>query len=312
VNISVIIPAYNAEKTLCRAIDSVLGQTTPVAEILLIDDGSTDGTAQVAQKYGAAIRYFHHENAGLAVARNRGIDQAKCEWIALLDADDEWLPHKVEAQVRVIEEHPDIKWASCHHEFVNTVTGRRVVTPIPQSLQEEIRCKGTVSSFDAQLNGVFSTPSGVIIHRSVFRELGGFDPEMRTGQDGDMWCRIALKYLRLAVCPEICWLYYVGNADALHRRGAGCRDNQLKSFCRNMRRAMELGPDVVNAFRPYARTKVVDYLIRAAGRVCFIDSDAIADAQHLFPLTMRERSLLRVLRSLPQPIAQRVVGRLSP
>ncbi len=308
--ISVVIPAYNAEETLCRAIDSVLSQTVPVAEIILIDDGSTDGTAQIVQKYGAAIRYFYYENAGLAVARNRGIDQAKFEWIAFLDADDEWLPHCIESHVKLHAQNPEIKWSHCRYEWV--LDGSYLTMPIPQGLQEEIRCKGTISHFDAELKGFQWGSCGFLIHRSVFDEVGKFDPAMRTGQDGDMWCRIALKYPRLAVCDEVCWRYYVGNPNALHRQGVEYRDLQLKSLCRNMRCAMELGPEVVSEFHPYARMRVMDYLIRVAGRNCLINSDTIEDAKSLFPLTVRERSFLRILRLLPKSIALKVVGRLSP
>jgi glycosyltransferase involved in cell wall biosynthesis len=308
-NISVIIPVYNAQSTITRAIDSVLAQTHSVDEIIVIDDGSTDGTAQAVQKYGAAIRYFYYENAGLAVARNRGIDKAKSEWIAFLDADDEWLPWCIESHVKLHAQNPAIKWSHCHVEGV--LDGSHLTIPIPQGLQEEMKCNGTVSYFDAQLKGLPCGACGFLIHRSVFDEVGKFDPAMRTGQDGDMWCRIALKYPRIAVCEEVCWRYYLDNPNTLHRQGGGYRDLQLKSFCRNMQRAMELGPDVVSEFHPFARMKVMDYLIRAAGRQCWISPETIKGTECLFPLTVRERSLLRILRFLPKPIALKVVGRLS-
>jgi len=308
-NVSVIIPTYNGAVTIRKAIDSVLQQTMPVAEIILIDDGSTDGTAQITQKYGAAIRYFYFENGGLAVARNRGIDKAKSDWIAFLDDDDEWLPHKIESQTHVLEKNPEIKWSSCHHVDVNVADGSHALIPIPPKLQEEIRRTGTLSFFSAQMKGLFGTPSGIIVHRSAFDEVGRFDPVMLTGQDGDMWCRIALKYPRIAVCAEVCWRYFVGNPNALHRKGRGHRDLQLQSFCRNMRRAMELGPDPVKEFRPYARMKVVDYLFRAAGRQCWISPETIKDARRLFPLTVREQMMLAGLRCIPTPIASRLAKR---
>ncbi len=307
--ISVLIPTYNAKETLCRAIDSVLSQTVLAAEIILIDDGSNDGTAQAVQKYGATIRYFHYENAGLPVARNRGIDQAKSDWIAFLDADDEWLPHCIESHVRLHAQNPEIKWSYCNCEHV--VNGTRLAKIVPPGLQEGIRSNGTVSYFDAELKGLNCGTCGFVIHRSVFVEVGRFDPAMRNGLDGDMWCRIALRYPRVAVCKDVCWRYYLDNPNSLHRKGHRHRDLQLKSLCRNMRRAIKLGSEKVNEFRPYARVKAVDYLIRAAGRDCFINSDTIEDAESLFPLSLRERTLLRILRSLPKPIALKIVGRLS-
>jgi hypothetical protein len=145
----------------------------------------------------------------------------------------------------------------------------------------------------------------------VFDELGNFDSAMPNGMDGDMWRRIALRYQRVAVCGEVRWRYYRDNPNSLSGIGAGSRDLQLKSLCRNMRRAIELGPVVVNEYHPFARMLAMDYLIIEAGTECFINFDTIEDAKSLFPLTVRERVMLRILRSLPKPIALKVVGRLS-
>jgi len=308
-NISVIIPVYNGEETLCRAIDSVLHQTVPVAEILLIDDGSTDCTAQVVEKYGEAIRYFHYENGGLPVARNRGINRAKFEWIAFLDADDEWLPHYIESHVKLHARDPEVKWSSCHCDRVSAINGSHWTMPIPHVLQEEIRRKGTVSFFEAHIRRLFGVPSGVVVQRSVYDEVGPYDPSMRTGQDRDMWGRIALRYPLISVCPEVCWRYYV-EENSLSRRGRMFRDLQLKSVCRNMLSALDMGPSVVSQYRPYGKRLFLEYLMRLAARDCFINPDTIKDAKRLFPLTIREQCLLGIIRSLPKPIALRIVDRL--
>ena len=306
--ISVIIPTYNAVNTIARAIDSVLYQNHSVDEIIIIDDGSTDNTAEIVRSYGDAIRYFYQKNTGISGAINYGMRQAKGEWIAVLAADDEWLPNFVACHVRLISEHPDIKWTYCHCEKV-TQSGR-IQVQIPQGIKEEIECKGSLSYFRAELAGFFFLACGFVIERSVYDDVGNYDLAMRNGQDGDMWCRIALKYPRVAVCGQVCWRYYLDNPKSLHRRGRKYRDLQLKSLCRNMRHAKELGPDMVNEFRPYARMKVVDYLIREAGRNCFIKLDTIEDAKSLFPLRVRERGLMRILRLLPKPIARKIADRL--
>jgi glycosyltransferase involved in cell wall biosynthesis len=93
--VSVVIPAYNAASVLPRAIESVLGQTSRPEEVIVVDDGSTDNTAQVATQYGPSITYIRQDNAGASAARNRGIAEATGEWIAFLDSDDEWLPPKL-------------------------------------------------------------------------------------------------------------------------------------------------------------------------------------------------------------------------
>lgn len=97
--ISVVIPCYNAAPFLRETIDSVLNQTRPALEVLLIDDGSTDGSGDIAESYGQPVRVIRQENQGESVARNRGMDEALGDWIALLDADDRWLPHKLQRQI---------------------------------------------------------------------------------------------------------------------------------------------------------------------------------------------------------------------
>ncbi len=308
-NISIIIPAYNAGSTIKRAIESILAQSHPVDEIIVIDDGSTDNTAEIVSNYGDAIRYFYQNNTGLSGAMNYGIEQAKGEWIGFLDADDEWLPGFVESHVKLIAKNPDVKWTYCRHEEI-TQNGRRCMQ-IPQAVEDEIERYGFLSYFRATLAGFGFMKSGFMIQRSVFEELGNFDPAMPNGMDRDMWRRIALRYQRFAVCGEVHWRYYRDNTNSLSRKGAGSRDSQLKSLCRNMRRAIELGPEVVKEYRPYAKMMAMDDLILEAGTECFISSDSIKEAKSLFPLTVRERVMLRIMRSLPKPIALKVVGRLS-
>ncbi len=112
ITVSVVIPAYNAAKYIGRAIDSVLAQTRPADEIIVVDDGSTDNTADVAHGYGDKIRFIRQENAGASVARNTGIEAATSEWIAFLDADDEWLPQKLQLQTEHLRRNPNLVWTT--------------------------------------------------------------------------------------------------------------------------------------------------------------------------------------------------------
>ncbi len=106
--VSVIIPTYNRAHFLCEALDSALSQTFKDFEIIIVDDGSTDNTKQVLEKYGSRIYYIYQENKGRAEARNTGIRRAKGEHIAFLDDDDIWLPNKLEKQVFFLDARPDI------------------------------------------------------------------------------------------------------------------------------------------------------------------------------------------------------------
>jgi glycosyltransferase involved in cell wall biosynthesis len=100
---SVIIPAYNAAGTLARALDSVLAQTWPAFEIIVVDDGSTDATAAVAAGYGEKIRYLHQDNAGVSAARNHGASIASGNWLTFLDADDWYYPDRLKWHGEMIE-----------------------------------------------------------------------------------------------------------------------------------------------------------------------------------------------------------------
>jgi len=101
--VSVIIPTYNRKLCLFQAVDSVLAQTVPVEEIIVVDDGSTDGTFEaVCARYGALVKAIRQDNSGASAARNRGLREARGEWIALLDSDDVWLPMKIERQLEAL------------------------------------------------------------------------------------------------------------------------------------------------------------------------------------------------------------------
>src|SRR4051812_17628622 len=103
IRISAVIPTYNRAKTLARAINSILAQTFPLSEILVVDDGSTDDTRRVVESYGDRVRYFNQANAGVASARNRLVDEARFNWIAFLDSDDYWLPDHLRRMADAIE-----------------------------------------------------------------------------------------------------------------------------------------------------------------------------------------------------------------
>jgi len=258
-NVSVIIPAYNAERWIGRAIESVLRQTVAPVEVLVVDDGSTDGTTGVLQEYGNTVRCLHQANSGPSAARNLGIDNVRSDWIAFLDADDEWLPHKIESQLRVLKENTHIRWCSC------TCSGAsHGITQSRRALPEDRRRGSTTQTvqryFSAVLGGVMFQTSSFVIHRSVFDRVGRFDPDLRSGEDIDMWCRIAFRWPWIGYCVEPGYYYHQDNPESAYRKGRVCRDLPLRSFCRNMRLAMELGSEIVNEFRPYARKRIMDSL----------------------------------------------------
>ncbi len=123
IRVSAVIPAYNASVCIGRAIESVLGQTLGVYEIIVVDDGSSDKTSEVVEQFGDKVILIRQENAGVSVARNTGIEAATGDWIAFLGADDEWLAEKNARQTEIIKRNPDLRW--CAANYFRAIAGRK-------------------------------------------------------------------------------------------------------------------------------------------------------------------------------------------
>lgn len=183
--VSVVIPAYNAAGFVGRAVDSVLAQTHQAREILVINDGSTDDTPRVLEAYGDRIRVIHQRNGGLSNARNRGIREARGDYIAFLDADDRWLPEKLARQVEILSQQPGIGFCS---------TRTLVETPTHE-ITGEWSCPKVEGSLLATLflrNGAIpGSGSGVMVRRPLLEQTGGFDEGLHSLEDIDCWMRLA-------------------------------------------------------------------------------------------------------------------------
>ncbi len=206
-SISVIIPTYNRHHTLKSALNSVLQQSKPAQEIIVIDDGSEDDTRQLMTQAFPNIRYVFQENQGVSHARNTGIRHSTGEWIALLDSDDEWLPHKLEMQSQALREHPEFK--VCHTEENWVRNGKRV-----NPMNKHQKRGGHI--FQHCLPLCAMSPSSILIHRSVFEDVGQFDETLPACEDYDLWLRITAKYPVLFIeKPQI--IKYGGHEDQLSR-----------------------------------------------------------------------------------------------
>jgi glycosyltransferase involved in cell wall biosynthesis len=181
--ISVIIPTYNSERFVTEAIDSVLAQTFKDFEILVIDDGSTDETESLMRRYDAPVRYIRQENGGVAVARNRGIEESRGKYIAFLDADDTWFPEKLERQLRSLEASAGHR--ACYSAFL-------VVDADLKELGISRSARFGLAIEDLLLRGnVIGSICTVLCERSLFETAGGFDPDLSQCADWDMWVRLA-------------------------------------------------------------------------------------------------------------------------
>lgn len=196
VSLSVIIPCYNAEPYLASTVDSVLLQNTPDLEVVIVDDGSRDGSADlVRRRYGSNsdVRLLQQANQGVAAARNNGIREARGEWISFVDADDIWLPGKLRAQMDLLALEPGARMAYTAWQ----VWSSSAPLPTPEFLTElEARSNDTGRWSGATgwiypqllLDCVVWT-STVLVHGSVFNEVGVFDETLRIGEDWDLWLR---------------------------------------------------------------------------------------------------------------------------
>lgn len=215
--VSVVIPLYNKEGYVARAVRSVLAQSFDDHEVVVIDDGSADDSAAVVEQLGApGLRLFRQPNAGVAAARNRGVDLARGRWVAFLDADDAWLPDKLERQLALLDRTPDLNWAS--GSFLYTGAGRPTVPirPLPPAWfeQPDVLTDGLLALIDERL-----WTGTVMIRRSAFDELGGFESSYEPADDVEFWTRLAVRHPRLAYIQTPIAEYHRGIEGSLTHDG---------------------------------------------------------------------------------------------
>ncbi|MFO1412791.1 MAG: glycosyltransferase [Burkholderiales bacterium] len=192
-SISVVVPCYNAERWVAGTLASVLAQDSPVHEVIVVDDGSTDRSTAVIRERFPGVTVVQQANSGVAAARNAGIRRASGQWIAFVDADDYWLPGKLSAQREVLRADPSARMACTAWQ----------VWPSAAETPDEATLQGLRQADTGQWRG----PSGwiyadllldchvwtstVLVHRSLLDEIGLFDPGLRIGEDYDLWLRAA-------------------------------------------------------------------------------------------------------------------------
>jgi glycosyltransferase involved in cell wall biosynthesis len=189
--VSVIIPTYNRSRFLSETLDSVLNQTYKDTEIIVVDDGSTDGTAQLVRKYARRIRYIYQKRSERSSARNRGVRESCGEYVAFLDSDDLWLPEKIERQVKVLNEKREIGVVYTDVQFIDEC-GRAYEGTIcwaalqrkRRSLYEDLMTRNVISG----------SASSVLLRRECLETAGPFDEGMNACEDLDLWRRLAAHY----------------------------------------------------------------------------------------------------------------------
>jgi glycosyltransferase involved in cell wall biosynthesis len=199
--VSVVIPAYNAERTILSTLESVRSQTVDDFEVIVVDDGSTDATAEVASSLGdARVRVLRQSNAGHASARNTAIARARGTYVAVLDADDLWLPHKLERQLSVLAGNRGIRALHGGAVHVDDALRPLFVGACPQGRNDllDVLCFRGLPGFMCTL----------IVERTLLEAIGGFDPSLIILQDWDLAIRLA-RQAELYSSPEPLVLYRV-------------------------------------------------------------------------------------------------------
>ena len=198
VKVSVIIPAYNALPYLPQTVESVFTQTFEDFELLIVNDGSTDGLAQWASTLtDERVKVIHQSNQGPGAARNEGLRQSQGEFIAFLDADDLWLPTKLAKQVAELEAHPEVGLTHTSISYIDE-RGDKLYKDLPAHGRGNV-WRHIVAFNPRYLIHCGSTP---LIRRECFDSVGMFSTELRLAQDWEMWIRISRHY-HLSALDEV-------------------------------------------------------------------------------------------------------------
>lgn len=205
--VSVIIPTFNRSHTVKRAINSVLEQSFPAFEVIVVDDGSTDDTVNLLAQYSNLIKVIEQPNQGVSSARNRGIEKAKGEWIALLDSDDCWHRDKLLFQVQLLSAYD---FMACHTDEMWIRNGIQV-----NPMKKHAKPEGWIYLDCLPLCCV--SPSAVLLHQSVFEQVGLFDETLPACEDYDMWLRIFSRY-PICLHPAKLVKKFGGHDDQLSRQ----------------------------------------------------------------------------------------------
>ncbi|MEL6460498.1 MAG: glycosyltransferase family 2 protein [Cyanobacteria bacterium J06641_2] len=262
--VSVIIPVYNAEKYIAATVQSVLSQTYKNFEIIIVDDGTPDNSVKICQKFNdSRIRIIHQANRGLPGARNTGIRHAQGDYLAFLDADDIWLPEKLEKHVEHLNSSPTVGISFCYSAFINEQGNSTGICQKPRKLYDitpsYVLCRNPVG------NG-----SAAVIRREVFEDIKFqdnlydtledfyFDERLRRAEDIECWLRISIRtHWRHEGIPEVLTCYRITtsglSANAL---------TQLRALEEVVEMTRSYAPDIIARCEKAAKAYHLRYTVR--------------------------------------------------
>ncbi len=218
--ISVVIPTFNRISLVARAIDSVLKQSLNPYEIIVVDDGSDDGTSEMIKNKYKSIKLIQQQNNGVSAARNNGIKHAKGDWIGLLDSDDEWTEKKLENKADRLVKTPEYDF--CHTNEIWIRNGVRV-----NQRKKHEKYGGYI--FDKCLDICRISPSSVLFRKNILDHIGWFDSQLPVCEDYDLWLRITSEY-RILFIDEPLIIKYGGHDDQLSHSVESIEFFRIKSL----------------------------------------------------------------------------------
>lgn len=222
-SIAVVIPVYNGAKYLREAIDSVLAQTLPPIDIIVVDDGSTDDSLAVARTY-PSVRVIAQKNAGVSTSRNRGVATTSAAWIAFLDQDDYWAPEKLQRQIETIRAFPDSDVCLTGKKIlsqVGTTDEARIIELQPPPPSETIARE--------LYRRLRFQPSCVLVRRSALLAVGGFEATAWPCEDWDLWLRMEQAGARFISCPDFV-TFYRYHATNVSNNGPRMYEGEVRVF----------------------------------------------------------------------------------
>ena len=219
-NISVVIPSYNRREFLKRSIDSAINQTKKPLEIIVVDDGSTDGTETMIKSDYDFVKFIKQKNKGVSAARNIGIKVSIGEWICFLDSDDEWKKDKLEKQINAMKSNPGYKFFHSNETWIKN--GLRIN-------QKKKHKKYGGDIFDKCLDMCRISPSSVMVDKTVFDEVGNFNENLVVCEDYELWLRICDKY-RVFFIDEPLIIKYGGHQGQLSYSIESIENHRIKAL----------------------------------------------------------------------------------
>lgn len=246
--ISVVIPAYNAEKTIKETINSVLNQTFQDWELIIINDGSSDQTGEIIQKIiDSKIKLFSYQNAGVSISRNRGIAKASGEFIAFLDHDDLWTPDKLELQLQALQEHSNAALAYSWTDHCDE-SGKVI------ALGRHITMQGNIYE-NLLVDNFLDTASNPLIRKSALDEVGQFDPTINSSGEWDLWLRLASRYPFVGI----------SKTQVFHRVSSGAMSASIESHKKEclevIERTFKQAPESIQHLKKASLANIYKYLL---------------------------------------------------